>query len=43
MTQPFDPDGSLAIVACAGIRREAEVIANEIWSLIRKDDRAPVL
>jgi exodeoxyribonuclease V gamma subunit len=34
----FDPDGSLAIVACDGIRREAEVIANEIWSLIRKHD-----
>ena len=36
---PIKPDESLAILACAGIRREAEVVANEIWSLIREDDR----
>ncbi len=36
---PIDPDESLSILACPGIRREAEVIANEIWRLIRDDDR----
>jgi exodeoxyribonuclease V gamma subunit len=35
---PYVPDGSLRILACAGIRREAEVIAGEIWRLIREDD-----
>ncbi len=35
---PFEPDDSLAILACPGIRREAEVVANEIWKLIREDD-----
>ena len=36
---PIDRDDSLSILACPGIRREAEVIANEIWRLIRDDDR----
>ncbi len=36
---PLEPDHSLAIVASPGIRREAEWIANEIWRLIREDDR----
>ena len=35
---PFEPDDSLSILACPGIRREAEVVANEIWKLIREDD-----
>jgi exodeoxyribonuclease V gamma subunit len=35
--KPVERDDSLVILACAGIRREAEVIGNEIWSLIRKD------
>jgi exodeoxyribonuclease V gamma subunit len=35
---PIDPDDSLAILACSGIRREAEVVANMIWRLIRDDD-----
>ena len=36
---PFEPDDSLVIVACPGIRREAEIVANEIWRLIGDDDR----
>ncbi|SIN71293.1 DNA helicase/exodeoxyribonuclease V, gamma subunit [Singulisphaera sp. GP187] len=35
---PLSPDGSLAVLACPGIRREAEVIAGEIWRLVREDD-----
>jgi exodeoxyribonuclease V gamma subunit len=35
----FDRDDeSLVILACPGIRREAEIVANEIWRLIRDDD-----
>jgi exodeoxyribonuclease V gamma subunit len=30
-------DDSIVILACPGIQRETEVIANEIWSLIRED------
>jgi exodeoxyribonuclease V gamma subunit len=29
-----EPDESLVILACPGIRREVEIIANEIWRLI---------
>jgi exodeoxyribonuclease V gamma subunit len=36
---PYEDDGSLVITACPGIRREAEFIANEIWSLIHDDER----
>jgi len=36
---PNEHDGSLVIIACPGIRREAEFVANEIWSLIRENDR----
>ncbi|MHC5541162.1 exodeoxyribonuclease V subunit gamma, partial [Singulisphaera rosea] len=32
-------DESLAILACPGIRREAEVVAGEIWRMIAEDDR----
>ncbi|WP_406699289.1 exodeoxyribonuclease V subunit gamma [Singulisphaera sp. Ch08] len=35
---PLLPDGSLQVLACPGIRREAEVIAGEIWRLVREDD-----
>jgi exodeoxyribonuclease V gamma subunit len=35
---PFERDDSLVILACPGIRREAEIVANEIWRLIRDDD-----
>jgi exodeoxyribonuclease V gamma subunit len=31
----YTPDDSLVILACPGIRREAEIVANEIWKLIR--------
>lgn len=34
----FRADGSLVVLPCSGIRREAEVIAGEIWRLIREDD-----
>jgi len=33
----FQPDGSLVIHGCPGIRREAEFVANEIWRLIHDD------
>ena len=32
---PFQPDESLTILGCPRIRREAEIVANEIWRLIR--------
>lgn len=28
-------DGSIRFLACPGIRREAEIIANQVWSLVR--------
>ncbi len=31
-------DGSIRFLACPGIRREAEIVANEIWSLVLGDD-----
>jgi exodeoxyribonuclease V gamma subunit len=34
-------DGSIRLLACPGVRRECEIVANEIWSLIRSDDRGP--
>jgi exodeoxyribonuclease V gamma subunit len=38
--EPFDPDDdSLVILACPGIRREAEIVSNEIWRLMREDDK----
>ncbi len=36
--EAFQRDESLVILACPGIRREAEIVANEIWRLIRDDD-----
>ena len=33
----FQPDESLVINGCSGIRREAEFVANEIWRLICDD------
>jgi exodeoxyribonuclease V gamma subunit len=36
--EPFVGDDSLVILACPGIRREAEIVCNEIWRLIRDDD-----
>jgi len=35
---PYQPDDSLVMMGCPGIRREAEVIAGEIWRLIREDE-----
>ena len=36
-----DPDGdAIRMLACPGIRREVEIVANEIWALIKRDDQA---
>jgi exodeoxyribonuclease V gamma subunit len=34
-------DGTIRVLGCPGIRREAEVIAGEIWRLILEDDARP--
>jgi exodeoxyribonuclease V gamma subunit len=34
----LDRDGSLRILPCPDVRREAEIIAAEIWRLVREDD-----
>jgi exodeoxyribonuclease V gamma subunit len=39
--EPFRHDDSIQVLACAGIRREAEAIAGEIWRRIREDDASP--
>jgi exodeoxyribonuclease V gamma subunit len=31
------PDSSLTVLACPGIRREVEIIASEIWEMVRQD------
>jgi len=36
----FDKDTSVQLLACPGIRREAESVASEIWSLVRQADAA---
>lgn len=36
----FDADSSIRFLACPGIRREVEIVANEIQSLIRENDAA---
>jgi exodeoxyribonuclease V gamma subunit len=33
------PEPRISFLACPGIRREAEIVANEIWSLIRSNER----
>jgi len=33
----FEADGSVRILACPGIRREVETIAEEIWALVHRD------
>jgi exodeoxyribonuclease V gamma subunit len=33
------PEPRISFLACPGIRREAEIVANEIWSLIRNNER----
>jgi exodeoxyribonuclease V gamma subunit len=36
-------DGSIQVLACPGVRREVEIIAAEIWKLVRAaDDAAPL-
>ena len=35
---PAKPDTSLVILGCAHVRHEVEVVANEIWQLIRNDN-----
>jgi exodeoxyribonuclease V gamma subunit len=35
--KPSEP--RISFLACPGIRREAEIVANEIWSLIRSNER----
>jgi exodeoxyribonuclease V gamma subunit len=37
--QLAERDGSLSILGSPGIRREAEVVANEIWKLIAEDNQ----
>jgi exodeoxyribonuclease V gamma subunit len=32
-----EPDGSLRVLPCPSLRRELEVVAAEIWNLVRKD------
>ena len=34
----FQGDQSVRLLACPGVRREAEAIASEIWALIREDE-----
>jgi exodeoxyribonuclease V gamma subunit len=38
--EPLADDGSIRFLACPGARREAEIIANTIWSLVRQHDAA---
>jgi exodeoxyribonuclease V gamma subunit len=39
----FARDASLRILACPGIRREAEIVANAIWSVLQADSgREPI-
>ena len=33
------PDESIRFLLCPGVRREVEIVANAIWSLIRSDDK----
>jgi exodeoxyribonuclease V gamma subunit len=36
-TGPAAPDGSIAIYRCPSVRREAEIVASEIWRLVAAD------
>src|SRR5579885_1826408 len=36
-------DGSIRFLGCPGIRREVEIVADSIWSLLREDKRAAPL
>jgi len=35
---PAQDDGSIRILECPGVRREIEIAANAIWSIIRRDN-----
>jgi exodeoxyribonuclease V gamma subunit len=35
--RPMEP--RISFVACPGIRREAEIVANEIWSIVRSNEK----
>ncbi|MFW5967332.1 MAG: exodeoxyribonuclease V subunit gamma, partial [Persicimonas sp.] len=35
----LDEDGTVEFVACPGIKREVEIVANEIWSLVEESRR----
>src|ERR1039457_2994747 len=35
----LEDDGSIRFLACPGIAREAEIVANEIWSMLDPGDR----
>src|ERR1039457_7204338 len=35
----LEDDGSIRFLACPGIAREAEIVANEIWSMLEHDTR----
>ncbi len=35
----FDDDGSIRFLACPGVAREAEIVANEIWTMLEHDQR----
>ncbi len=39
-SEPYACDSTLQVLACAGIRREAEAIAGEIWRLMCADEDA---
>ncbi|MEZ4464207.1 MAG: exodeoxyribonuclease V subunit gamma [bacterium] len=35
-----EPDASIRLLACPGIRREVEIVADHIWALVRERDAA---
>lgn len=39
----FSSDTSIRILACPGVQREVEIVANEIWSLVMSDTLEPPL
>ncbi len=38
-SDPREDDASIRFLACPGIAREAEIVANEIWSMLERDAR----
>jgi len=39
LTPAASDDGSIRFLECPGIRREVEIVASEIWSLVQSNDR----